>query len=606
MSGKEQSRVLVMIDGIPLNKSDGGTVNWNQLDPDEIERIEVVKGPVSSLYGGNAMGGAINMISRVPVKELSGKITTEYGTYNTRSLRGNLNGLFRQGKNKNLSLYWGMNAFRRTSDGYITQSEADQAANPYITASTVDEWGAGGKIGMTIRQNHRAEISLSRFDDFRGMGEVVFQEFGNITEHDAWLGSAKYMGTIGKVKINSALYFYDEDYKKVNEYMKDDYTFYKVLSNRLDKGFFTSLFFPLHESHKITTGVDYKIGSVDASDVYYTSTDIVDNAGKMQTFGFFLQDEKSFLDEKIRVILGFRTDYARFYDGNFILHSPTRETEFMTGYAVNNKDGEPWLAFSPKISGMYRPAANTRYYVSWARGFRPSVLDDLCRSGRVRGGFKVANTDLKPEYISSFEAGIDHNLSEKLEIRGTGFLSLGKDFLYYVNTGDSIDMGFGGRPIYVRSNISGVRIIGLETELNYNLRKDMRISVSYTFNDARITNYTPMASGDTIDLTNNFLTDVPAHSALATFTWSGKPVHISLVARYLGKRFINDLNAYDDIVLSDRYPDYFTLDIRIQKKILKYILAGAEVQNLLDTKFYDSKGAVCPGRFITCFIGLKF
>jgi outer membrane receptor protein involved in Fe transport len=45
LSGKEQARVLVMIDGVPVNKSDGGSVNWNLLDPDMIDRIEVVKGP---------------------------------------------------------------------------------------------------------------------------------------------------------------------------------------------------------------------------------------------------------------------------------------------------------------------------------------------------------------------------------------------------------------------------------------------------------------------------------------------------------------------------------------------------------------------------------
>jgi iron complex outermembrane receptor protein len=55
LSGNEQARVLVMIDGVPVNKSDGGSVNWNLLDPAMVERIEVVKGPASSMYGSNAM-----------------------------------------------------------------------------------------------------------------------------------------------------------------------------------------------------------------------------------------------------------------------------------------------------------------------------------------------------------------------------------------------------------------------------------------------------------------------------------------------------------------------------------------------------------------------
>jgi iron complex outermembrane receptor protein len=47
---------LVLIDGVPVNKADGGSVNWNLISTCDIERIEVVKGPSSALYGGNAMG----------------------------------------------------------------------------------------------------------------------------------------------------------------------------------------------------------------------------------------------------------------------------------------------------------------------------------------------------------------------------------------------------------------------------------------------------------------------------------------------------------------------------------------------------------------------
>ncbi len=72
LSGNEQARVLVMIDGVPVNKSDGGSVNWNLLDPDMIDRIEVVKGPASSVYGSNAMGGAINIITLKPGEGFNG------------------------------------------------------------------------------------------------------------------------------------------------------------------------------------------------------------------------------------------------------------------------------------------------------------------------------------------------------------------------------------------------------------------------------------------------------------------------------------------------------------------------------------------------------
>ena len=61
-------RTLVLLDGITLNNAYTGNVLWNMIFPDDVERIEVVKGPFSSLYGGYAMGGVVNIMTRMPEK----------------------------------------------------------------------------------------------------------------------------------------------------------------------------------------------------------------------------------------------------------------------------------------------------------------------------------------------------------------------------------------------------------------------------------------------------------------------------------------------------------------------------------------------------------
>jgi iron complex outermembrane receptor protein len=62
------NRTLILKDGIPLNNAYTGDVHWGALAPEDMERIEVVKGPFSSLYGGNAMGGVVNIITKMPEK----------------------------------------------------------------------------------------------------------------------------------------------------------------------------------------------------------------------------------------------------------------------------------------------------------------------------------------------------------------------------------------------------------------------------------------------------------------------------------------------------------------------------------------------------------
>ncbi len=77
-----QQRNLVLLDGEPLNNGFDGLVNWNSLNPQDIARIEVARGPFSSLYGGNAMGGVINIITKTP-QEREITVQSGYGSYNT-------------------------------------------------------------------------------------------------------------------------------------------------------------------------------------------------------------------------------------------------------------------------------------------------------------------------------------------------------------------------------------------------------------------------------------------------------------------------------------------------------------------------------------------
>jgi len=60
------ARVLVLLDGVPLNKSAGGSINWNLVSIDNIDKIEVIKGPASAIYGNNAMTGVISIITKNP------------------------------------------------------------------------------------------------------------------------------------------------------------------------------------------------------------------------------------------------------------------------------------------------------------------------------------------------------------------------------------------------------------------------------------------------------------------------------------------------------------------------------------------------------------
>jgi len=605
MSGKEQGRVLVLLDGVPVNKSDGGTVDWNMIDINSVQKIEITKGAGSAVYGGNAMGGTVNIITKVPDKKKFVQASIEYGTYNTIGGKLNTGGQIKV-KNPANSLYWLTNLYAKQSDGYITQSEADIKANPYIVKSNMKEAGVNFKTGYSIAGKHTIEAMVNYYNDRRGTGEKVYQPEGNTTDHDSYGLILNYRGSFEKFKLNSSLYNLNENYKKVNEYLKDDYTWYNVLSKRRDYGWFTSISAPLGKAQLLTGGFDYKNGSVDAYDMYYTSTDIVYNEGKMGTYALFAQDEISLLNNKLRVLAGLRFDMARFYDGSFRIEYPSMETEFMAGYQVPDMPDQNWSAVSPRLSVQYRWNESNRVYALYSRGFRPSVLDDLCRSGRIKGGFKIANPALKPEYLNNYETGFDVKPTGKLTILGSAYYSRGTDFQYYVTNGRTIDMGFGERPIFIRANISDVEIYGAEAEIRYELSEPLSIFANYAYTHATIINYTKIAENDTIDLSGKYFTDVPKHIFTLGINWTHHILNSSVYLHYNGSMYINDQNTVDEILLSDQYPAYTTIDLKLWKAFKKHYKLALNIQNLMDVKYYDSKYAVCPGRFITAEFAVNF
>lgn len=313
----------------------------------------------------------------------------------------------------------------------------------------------------------------------------------------------------------------------------------------------------------------------------------------------------SLVEKKLRIIAGLRFDLAKFYDGAFYIESPSAETAFMSGIVDRDMEDAVWNAVSPRLSANYKINENIRLYAAAGRGFRPSVLDDLCRSGRMKGGFKLANPEVVPESLVNFETGGDIRFNEKVKASLSAYYSIGTNFLYYVNTGDSIELSYGLRPVYVSTNIPEVRIGGVEAEASYIIAPDLTLNGSYSYSHSLITRYTPLDNSDPIDLTGKFLTDVPSHIASLMARWTNRFVNTSITGRYQSSMWVNDMNVYDDVVGSARYNSYLTCDVQLSKDI-KILILSLGVQNILDTKFYDSSGAVCPGRFITIEAGLKF
>jgi iron complex outermembrane receptor protein len=216
----------------------------------------------------------------------------------------------------------------------------------------------------------------------------------------------------------------------------------------------------------------------------------------------------------------------------------------------------------------------------------------------------VANPNLTPEYLNNFEVGGDYKPKEWLRLAASAFYSLGSDFLYYVSTGDSIDMGFGPRPIMIRSNISQVEIVGFEADFTASPLRYLTLFGSYAFASSKITGYKPIDPND-FNLEGKYLTDVPMHSfVFGTFVRT-QWINAGVTSKYTGKMYINDQNAYDDWVLSNQLPAAFTIDVKISREFFRHVDISLNIQNILDKKIYESSLSVGPGRFLMLEVKAK-
>jgi iron complex outermembrane receptor protein len=593
LGGNTKGGTLIVLDGSPLNKSDAGSVNWSLIDKDNIATLEVIKGPGSAIFGSNAMGGIINITTRKPVERFSASLSSSYGTYNTFDSKLRLSGV-----SENKKLYWRSFAMYRNSDGYInTPDEVILENDSIVVPVFLEEYSISGLAGYYFNDKNNAEVSLSYTDDTKGRGVKIYEFYGANTNRSTVHGFAKYRGKFGNFNVFANVFVLNEDYFRLNEYYSDgEYALYEIKSGRLESGAKAFAQYFVNEKIDITAGAEYKAGAVDGADIYYTSTDVIRNRGNLDIFSGFVQLKYLSKNSKLTVVPGLRYDLAIFRNALFSIENPSYSIEYLSEFQFVQQNPANWSSFSPKLVVEYKLTKPITVYAVAAKGFRAPVLDDLCRSDQVRTGFRVTNPNIRAEYLYSFETGADFVSEFGLDAGISVYYNIGKDFMYLISTGDSVNMGYTIAPIYQTSNIGEVNIYGLEADISYKVNKNIRLFSNYTNNTSVISSFIVNPDGAGIDLTGKFLTDIADHKAAGGASFVNNILNVSATFNYNGSRWIKDDNSFENVYfMSDKYPAYTTFDLRFWKSYRGFD-ASITIDNVTNKIYTNSKGYKCPGR----------
>jgi vitamin B12 transporter len=545
MRGASSGRTLVLIDGSPVGDPSmiSNEFDLNLVPLSQVERIEILKGAQSTMYGSDAIGGVINIITKnKDTKSWAGSYSTgSYGTtkWDLQHVHsfGKLSfvaGLENQSSKGFSSATDKLNTGTFDKDGYHNKSwfvNVNYAFNP--------NWNA--KV-YSRRSSYSADIDYGAFKDDKD------DQFHNATQLSGFALDFKKASTRFQIQYQ----YSTQDRQYLNDSADKKYIIYEN-NQYWGKSHFADAFFSTAVSKNIQwiIGSDFRYGS------YHQ------NYFSISKWGPYTDNFKDTFQ------------YQNALYTSLLIHSD------------NNK----WLL---EMGGRYnkqsRYGSNTTYTVS------PSYkIDDQNRLiASISTGFKAPslyqlsyNSDLKPENSFNTEFGIEHK-SNDVFARA----------VYYNRT---IDNGIDYNYIdYNFFNFIQQKVNGLELEFNWKASPKHHFSANYTLMNGQETNQNRVTTTDTI--TYNYLLKRPKHSGGISWQYKVSPkLDISVSARYVNKRYDVGGYAAPDVLLN-----YYTLvNAHITYKLNRRWILFADGQNLGNDHFQEINGYNTMGTMIMAGIRLR-
>lgn len=425
MSGFGGNSVLFLVDGERLAGETLDNVDYNRLNMDNVERIEIVKGAVSSLYGSNAIGGVVNIISKDSKEPWSVNVNGRYGSHNEQRYGGSIG--FNQGRFNSMTnvQYTSIDAID-LSEGTDNEDVGDYSLiygnstlniKERLVFTAMDDLKFTARAGYFFRERNSSESIKERYRSYSSGLKGNY----SITDND-------------DMELSYSFDQYDKsDYLVPNDRDVRDYS-------NVQHTLRTLYNYSIADKHIITVGGDYMRD-------YLMSYQFEDNGSHVQhTADAFAQFDWN-PHKRFNVITGLRFDY---YSVSKLKH------------------------LSPKIGLMYK-LNNFSLRGSYAGGFRAPTLKEMYMDFFMGNIFMIyGNPDLKAETSHNFSLSGEY-MKGRHSFTVTGFYNLVDDRITTV-----WNMALAGQ---VYTNMSRLHVTGVEANATgrYPFGLSWRLSYAYTY-----------------------------------------------------------------------------------------------------------------------------
>lgn len=585
LNGLNNDYILILIDGKRMNGDVGGQNDLNLLNPANIERIEIVKGAASSLYGSDAIAGVINIITKKHHDKTEFTSTSRVGAYGDVRESASLGLTIGQVKSmtgvnfhhtdgwRNTDLQWNQQQLKPGS----TMKTVNRSTNYTLTESL--DWNVNNRLSLTASGSYYERWVVRPHGPWSYLpNDFYYRNYGFAAGGKYRLGGRNYL--TADLSYDRYGYFYDYKLQEVTDYFKDGDRITYFPGQRIKQSVQRQVLgqakgvFYIGDRHLLNTGFEYLYNHLESPH------HIDGDRASVYTLAAYAQEEWTAADDVV-----------------------------LTAGARGTVHKETGFNLSPKIAVLYNKG-NFRLRASYALGYKSPTVKELYYNytATLGGGSLTAyhgNKDLKAQTSQYASVGAEY-AGRKFQASVTAYANFLRNMIELVEINltaeeklDEIEKS----KMYL--NLTQARIWGVDFTFNYQPVQTLTVSGGYSFSDPRA--QYPDQGADymkyiPIDATSQHNATL---NASWHHTWSRYRLGLAVYGRYQSvRRYVEDNDA--DAFQTWRINTAHTL-LGMKKWTLTLNVGVDNLFNYVDrTPFGRNRATTTPGRTVYASALIKF
>lgn len=655
--GFEASRILLVIDGVRMNNAiyrSGHLQNVITADQNMLSKVEVMFGPSSSIYGSDALGGAIQFITKNPTLSATKNLHTtgssfvRYSNVNnekTMHVDASFGGKkFAWLQSYNFSNFGDMRMGNNYPDAYPNFGRRTQYVDQVNGVDTVltnnddriqkfsgyKQWDILQKFLFkpNERVSHSLNLQFSNSSDVPRYDRLQDIRNGSLRYAKWYYGPQKrsliaYELNVARVAFFDALKL-NVNYQDIEESrITRDYRRYDRLDARVENVKVWGATLTGRKvvgNHEMTTGFDMQLNDVKSvatrtnittGAISKLDTRYPDGTNKMNHFALFFQHVYKFSNKKLVLNDGIRLQTVQ-------LKSNVLDNSFFNLPVTNVKQNN--TAVTANVGLVFSPSYKTTLRVNLSSGFRAPNIDDLAKIFESSTSAKqvvLPNSNLKPEYTYNLDAAVTHKLSNHISFDFNGFYTLFRNAIikapFKLNGQDSILYNGVKSQVLASQNVNKANLYGFTAGLNVKISSHLSFNTSITYTkgefivDAAKTStiYEKQPNGTYAIVNRNVkrrpLDHIPPVISRTAFTYTTNKLNAELFVMYNGWKKLDQYNPDGEdnaqYATPDGSPSWATTNLRASYQASKAITIQAGLENIFDRNYrYFASGFSAGGR----------